>query len=187
MNTAQQNNAPLLTPVAPEGQEDRANAILNMAKEHMGFVPDGMRLYSLSPTLLETFFANIGYFTQETTVPALVTTMIRYLVSSEANCAFCIDMNEGFLLNMGLELDAIRAARNNTSLAPVNESEYVLLDIALRSVREPEGVSHTDMEMARSKGWTDREIFDAVAQAANIRAFNNILRTFNIEQQGVYA
>ena len=88
---------------------------------------------------------------------------------------------------MGLELDAIRAARNYTALAPLDEREHILLDIALRSVSEPEGVNHTDMEMARVKGWIDREIFDAVAQAANIWAFNHLLRTFNIEQQAVYA
>lgn len=190
MNTTKQqimDEQPLMTPVAPAGEEQRVEAILDMAREHLGFVPDGLRMYSFSPTLLETFFTNVGYFRGETSLPAVLTTMIRYLVSSEANCNFCIDMNEGFLVNMGVDLDRVRAARKDPSAAPLDERERVLLDIALRSVSDPLNVSHTDIDAARAHGWSDREIFDAVAQATNNRAFNNLLRTFNIERQGVFA
>ncbi len=178
---------PLLSPIAPAGEEQRVEAILAMAREHLGFVPDGLRLYSISPALLESFFSNVGYFSGETTLPAVLTTMIRYLVSSQANCQFCIDMNEGFLVNMGIDLDRVREARNNPALAPVEERERVLLDIALRSVNAPQSITQTDMDAAHVQGWSDREIFDAVAQATNNRAFNNLLRTFNVEQQGVFS
>jgi alkylhydroperoxidase family enzyme len=156
-------------------------------EQRVGFVPDGLRLYSFSPPLLESYVANIGYFNSgERLSPALMA-MIRYLVSWNAKCQFCIDLNEGFLANMGVDLDQVRAARSNPEAAPVQEKERPLLRIALKAVTDPEAVSNADVDAARAQGWSDRDIFDVVAQAANNRAFNYVLRTFNVEHQGVFS
>jgi len=181
------NLQPLLSPQAPAGEEQRVETILEMAKQHLGFIPDGLRLYSLSPTLLETFFTNIGYFQGGTKLSPLLTTMIRYLVSSKSECHFCIDMNEGFLNQMGVDLDTARAARDDINVAPVSSNERILLDIALRTINDPDSVTQADIDAAHAEGWTDHDIFDASAQATSNRAFNYLLRTFNIEQQGVFA
>ena len=57
MNTVSQDvmtqEQPLITPFVPAGEEQRVEAILDMAREHLGFVPDGLRLYTISPPLLE--------------------------------------------------------------------------------------------------------------------------------------
>lgn len=182
-----QHDKPLLIPQAPMGEESRVDAVFGAIKQHIGFVPDGLRLYSFSPPLLETFVGNISYFNSgERLTPSLMA-MIRYLVSWESKCHFCIDMNEGFLTSMGLELDAIRAARNHPDLAPLPAKEKPLLMLALKSVNDPEGVNEKDIQAAKAQGWTDRDIFDVVAQAASNRAFSYVLRTFNVEAQGAFS
>ena len=188
MQTQLRHNAkPLLIPQAPAGEEGRVDAVFGAIKQHIGFVPDGLRLYSFSPALLENFVGNISYFNSgERLTPSLMA-MISYLVSWESKCHFCIDMNEGFLTNMGLDLDAIRAARNNPEIAPLPEKEKPLLRIALKSVNDPEGVNDKDIQAAKAQGWSDRDIFDVVAQAASNRAFSYVLRTFNVETQGAFS
>lgn len=184
----QKSEQALLFPHAPAGEEARVDAIFDAIQHRLGFVPDGVRLYSFSPTLLETFMGNVSYFNAGgTNLPPELTAMIRYLVSWQAGCSFCVDMNEGFLTNMGKELDAIRAARMNPELAPLPEKEKSLLRLALKAVNAPEFVNRDDLDQARKQGWQDRDLFDAVVQAANNRAFNLVLRTFKIEHQGVYA
>lgn len=185
--TAVPQQEALITPTPPAGEEERVAAMLEKIEEHLGFVPDGLKLYSMSPPLLETFIGNVGYFAMGgTALPPELTTMIRYLVSWRASCQFCIDMNEGFLDNMGVNLDQVREARDNPDKAPLQDKEKTLLKLALKSVHVDEEVTRTDMDNAHSQGWGDREIFDAVVQAANVRAFNHVLRTFNIEHQGVF-
>jgi len=78
--------------------------------------------------------------------------MTRYLVSPEANCTFCIDMNEGFLANMGIDLEQVRAARNHPELAPVDNKEKALMLLALKSVEAPEEVSLSDIQSVRDLG-----------------------------------
>ena len=56
------NNQPLINPHVPVGDESRVAAVFGPIEEHLGFVPDGVRLYSLSPPLLENFVSNVSYF-----------------------------------------------------------------------------------------------------------------------------
>ncbi len=178
----------LIFPKAPSGEEERVNEILGNIEKHLGFVPDGLRLFSISPPLLETFVGNIGYFNMGgTELPPTLTAMIRYQVSWDAGCSYCVELNEGFLSNLGLDLDVVRASRSNPDAAPLSDKEKSLLMFAIKSVDTPEEVNQKDMDNVKKQGWQDREIFDAVAQAANNRAFNIILKTFNIEHQGVYS
>lgn len=188
MQTATQlDTQPLLHPVPPAGQEDRVNQVFSGIKAHLGFIPDGLKLYGISPPLLESFVANVGYFMGETQLPPELTTIIRYLVSAQAGCQFCIDMNESFLLQQGHNLDDIRAARSNPDKAPIDDRQKSLLKLALQAIEDPESVNASDLDEVRNQGWTDRDIFDAVVQAANNRAFNFVLRTFKVEAQGVFA
>ena len=178
---------PLLNPQAPHGEEARVDAVFDAIQKHLGFVPDALRLYSFSPPLLESFVGNVSYFNSGERLPPSLMAMIRYLVSWEAKCHFCIDMNEGFLTNMGLDLDAVRAARGKPDAAPIPAKEKPLLMIALKAVNDPDSVAEEDIQAARAQGWTERDIFDVVAQAASNRAFNYVLRTFNVESQGAFA
>lgn len=178
---------PLIYPVAPSGEEERVAGILGAVESHIGFIPDGLRLFSFSPPLLETFAGNISYFNGGTELSPLLMTMIRYLSSWQSQCHYCIDLNEGFLINMGLDLDIIRAARSNPEAAPVDKNEIPLLMLALKSVNTPDEVCDQDIKEVRANGWSDRNIFDAVVQAANNRAFSLVLRAFNVEHQGAFA
>jgi len=186
-NQVKQIDKPLIVPQAPAGEEGRVEAVFNAVKQHMGFIPDALRLYSLSPALLESFVGDISYFNSGERLPPSLMAMIRYLVSWDSKCHFCIDMNEGFLTSMGLNLDAIRAARSNHDAAPVPAKEKPLLMIALKSVNAPEKVNATDIESAKAHGWSDRDIFEVVAQATSNRALSYVLRTFNVESQGAFA
>jgi uncharacterized peroxidase-related enzyme len=183
-----QSTKPLLYPKPPVTDEERVNEIFKGIEEAVGFVPDGLRLYGISPPLLENYVRNIVYFNQGgTSLPRALCVMIRYLVSWNAGCSFCIDLNEAFLSSMNYSLDEVRAARNNPDLAPLEKNERALLKLAVRSVDEPDNITEADMENVRNYGWSDREIFDAVAQAASNRSFNSVLRTFKVEHQGAFA
>ena len=185
--TVQHPTTPLLNPHPPAGQEARVEAVYQAIQKKIGFVPDGLRLYGFSPALLESFVGNISYFNSgERLSPALMA-MIRYVVSSDAQCNFCIDMNEGFLTNMGFDLDAVRAARANLDLAPFSAEEKILLKLAAQSVSDPDSVNEHAIEEAKATGWSERDIFDAVAQAASNRAFTYVLRAFKVDAQGTFS
>ncbi|MEN8179098.1 MAG: hypothetical protein ABFS39_10835 [Pseudomonadota bacterium] len=180
------SKTPLLQPVVPQADQAMVDEIFGGVEAHVGFIPDGMKLYSISPPVLQTFVQGVGYFLGHESLSQELLAMIRYLGSSDAGCEFCISLNEGFLANMGVDLDSVRAARSNPDAAPLTDEEKVLLKLALKGITAADDISAENIENARNAGWNDRQIFDVVALAANNRAFNLVLKTFNVEAQGVY-
>ncbi len=188
MNHQPTARRPLIDPVPPQGDEARVATLLGMIEQELGFVPDGLRLYGISPPLLEAFLGTVGYFRSGAggLSPELAT-VIRYLVSSKSMCSFCIDFNETMLVSMGHDLDVLRAARSDPDKAPVKDAERPLIQLALKAVSGPETVTASDIDVARGHGWSDRVLFDTVAVAASNWAFTTMLRTFKVEHQGALA
>lgn len=177
----------LINPQVPAEDINKVNAIFNSIEEHMGFVPDGLRLYGVSPPLLESFVGGVGYFMAHQTLSQELLAMIRYLVSSDAGCSFCIDFNEGILMNQGKTVEQLQAAKENSDAAPLSDKEKVLLKIAMAAIHNPEGVGQNDLQKARDHGFSERDVFDVVTIAANNKAFTHVLRTFKVDHQGSFA
>ncbi len=177
----------LIDPVIPEKEQRLADKIFSGVEDRLGYVPDGLRLYGISPPLLQSFAGAVGYFMEHERISQKLLCFIRYLVSSDANCRFCIDFNQGLLLSLGVTEQELQDARNNPRAAPLDERERELLDIALTAVDDPEKIDAGRVDAARALGCSDRDVFEVVYVAANNRAFTTVLRTFNLEHQGAFA
>jgi alkylhydroperoxidase family enzyme len=182
-----EQQTPLLQPTPPAAEQGRVAAIFSAIEQRMGGVPDGLRLYGLSPHLLETFVSSVGYFVEHPTISNRLLGFVRYLASAQVNCKFCVDYNQAFLISLGVDLADIQAARTNIDAAPLEEREKPLLALALKAVNTPEAVDSSDIAAAHAQGWSDSDIFDVVAGAAMNRSFNTVLKTFNVDSQGVFA
>ncbi len=181
-----EQQTPLLQPIPPADEQGRVAAIFRGIEQNMGGVPDGLRLYALSPPLLETFVASVSYFMRNSTLSHRLLGFARYLASDQVNCRFCVDYNHALLLNLGVDPAAIEASRESIAAAPLDGREKVLLALALKAVNTPEAVDSNDIAAAHAQGASDREIFEVVAGVAMNRAFNIVLKSFNVDQQGVF-
>lgn len=174
----------LINPESPSAEKEKVDAILQSVEDGFGFIPDGLTLYGISPPLLETFTGTFGYFMGHDELTPELFTMIRYLVSSEVNCSYCIDFNGGLLIDMGKTAEQLQATRENIDHAPLSELESALLKISIASVNDPVAVTQDDLQKARDLGASDRNIFDVVVAASSNKAFTQVLRTFNVIEQG---
>lgn len=177
----------LINPKIPAEDRSKVDEIFKGVEQHIGFVPAGLRLYGISPPLLEAFMGSVGYFLAHPTLRQEFLAMTRYLVSSDAGCSFCIDFNKAILINLGKTEEQLQEARENPDKAPLTDAEKVLLNIALAAIHNPQAVTQEDLQKARDQGYTDRNIFDAVAIATSNKAFTHLLRTFKVEHQGAFA
>lgn len=184
-------NQPLIQPNTSHLSEQEAAIVEQVfagAQEMLGMIPEPLRLMSISPPVLQSFASNVMYFRGHARISPVLSALIRYITSERAQCKFCIDFNEGMLVqHLGIDLDAVRATRDDLDQAPLSDKEKVLLRIAIQSVTDATQVSAADMEMAHAAGWSDRDVFDACAMAASNRMLNHLLKTFNVEEQGSFA
>lgn len=179
----------IINPQPPVGDEEKVAGIMKQIEENMGFVPDGLKMMGVSPVLLESMMGNVAYFMGHKELSQDLLWTIRYLNSDEANCNFCISFTGSMLMNnLGKTAEELQAAKENPDNAPITDNEKILLKIALASCDNPESVSADDLQEARNAGYSEQNIFDAVAVAVNNRAFTYFLRTFKVDElQGSFA
>ncbi len=179
--------AALITPTLNSEEQAKVDAMFAMAEEHMGFVPDGLKLYSVSPPLLEAFLGNVGYFMAHPSFRQEFLATVRYLVASKSKCTFCIDFNEAILSNLGADIEAVHAARDNPDMAPLTDKEKALLKHVLATLDDPMHQTKEALDALKQTGWTEREVFEALLVGSNNRSFSTMLKAFNVESQGAFA
>jgi alkylhydroperoxidase family enzyme len=183
MNQAVQTEIRIDT-TPPSGEESRVEAIMAPYAEMLGRAPGGLQMLGVSPPVLEHYAATIHYYMGHPRLSQPLLTFIRYLVSWRGDCTYCVDLNEAFLLGAGLDMDAIRAARRDPALAPLDEKEKALLIVSIDAVDHPESVTSERLDALRSLGWTDRDILDAVWHATLNRAFGRTAEAFGLPPDG---
>jgi len=166
--------------VPPAEDQHRVEQVMAPYIEMLGRAPGGLRMMGVSPTLLEHYAGTIGYYMGHQRLGQPLLTFIRYLVSWQGDCSYCIDLNESFLLNAGLDLDAVRATRDHPEQAPLDDRDRALLLLALDAVDRPEAVTSERIESLRAQDWSDRDMLDAIWHANLNRAFGRTAESFGL-------
>ncbi len=165
---------------APKDAQGELAELYAAIEQSFGAVPEGLQLFGVSPKLLQIQLQVLGYFGQHPRLSANFLALLRYILSEDGHCQFCIGFNQSLLLNAGLSAEAIARARNKPLEGPLEARENRLLDYVLRAVRNPHGVKDSEVDDLRALGWTDQDIFDAVAHGAQHTAVDILFETFRV-------
>jgi alkylhydroperoxidase family enzyme len=145
-----------------------------------GGVPEGLQLFGVSPTLLQAQWQLLGYFGQHPHLSPAFLAMLRYILSEEGHCKFCIGFNEALLINAGFSKDDLLKARKNPLESPLPARDNALLAFVLRAVKDPHSVGKEAVEDLKKQDWTEQDIFDATAHGAQHQAVDTLFETFDV-------
>ena len=173
----------MISMVSPEQASGGVARVYGQIEGAIGRVPNGMRLFSASPTLLEQNWQQFGYYMQHPRLSFPLQAFIRMLVSERHECEYCIGMNESLLINRGgFSAGDLLAARRNPADAPLPEKEKALLLTVLKTVEAPKALNKADLDKLRALGWEDGDILDAVYHGARNVAADIMFNAFKVEQ-----
>ncbi|ANJ67907.1 hypothetical protein A9404_11430 [Halothiobacillus diazotrophicus] len=173
----------LISTVPPEQATGALAESYDQLKERLGWVPNIMQLMSASPEQLRMNLEVLGYFFNHPTLslPLLATT--RMLVSQAHHCDYCVDFNAALLINRCEQTpEQVAATRQDPNQAILDPKDKAMLLFTLKSVKTPLAVNADDIAALKALGWTDRDIFDAVAHAARNVSADIIFNTFKVER-----
>ena len=172
-----------LSTVSPDEATGEVAAVYGQINAAWGGVPNAIRLFSANPFLLRHQWEYYGSIGQHPTLSPALTACIRMLVSQEGQCAYCIDMNAGLLMNgMGWTADQVADTRANYLNSPLAEKEKALLGLVLKAVKAPASVRAEDVTAMRTAGWSDSDILDAVNHGARMVAGDILINAFQVER-----
>ena len=166
-----------------ETATDEVKEIFKEIEKTFGSVPNGISLWSVNARALRAQWESIKHVLAKDPDTQKLHTMIRYLVSNEGECTYCIGFNGGMLMNFfGMTEKTLKELREKPSSAPLNEKNKALLVFAMKSIIDAKGVKEADIDLMKKLGITEMEMFDIVHAAAHMLVVNTLFKTFKVEQ-----
>jgi alkylhydroperoxidase family enzyme len=171
----------LLKMVPPEKAEGKLADLYSIAEEMFGAVPNNVRMLGVSPPVLENQLEFAKYFRAHSTLSVPFLAMLRLLVAKSTESPYCEKLNTGMLMQLGVPADQVEALKGDFQGAALNDKEKALLSFVLKATKDPHGVTAEDVQNLRGLGWSEVDIFDAVAHGARAVATNIIFDAFKLE------
>lgn len=171
----------IIRTIDPKDATGRVAEVYAQFKEKFGFVPNAFQLTSSSEFILGQQVSSIGYFMQHPTLSFPFQAFVRMLVSTKHECAFCVDMNTGMLLQAGFTMEQIQATKENPENAPLSEKEIALILFIMKVIKDSNSTDASDIQKLRDLGWDDKDILEATMAGTMQIASDMIFNAFKIE------
>ncbi len=172
----------LITTTPPEQAEGKLAELYASAEQFFGFVPNNVRMLGVSPTILENQFGVLEYYMTHPTLKTQLLAGIRMMVSKQCRSEYCENANTQMLMRMGVPKEKVEACKADPQQAPFSDNEKAMLGFVLKAVDDPKSVTAQDVQSLKNLGWTERDIFDAVAHGARMVGTNIIFDAFKIDR-----
>ncbi len=173
----------LIAVQTPETATGATAEMFEQFRQMLGSVPLPLQMMGISPPLLSAFASTVGYFHggQQELDPLLLT-WIRYLNAHRQACHFCVDMNAGMLLQMGVTLQQLAMAREAPATIPLPDKEKTMLLFVLEVIQNDKGATPEAIAALRAHGYSERAIFECVAAAATSLYLDTLMNVFQVEE-----
>jgi len=166
-----------------EEASDDVKKIFAEIESTMGRIPNGLKLWSISPRALKAQWAGIKSIMSRPQDEQKLYAMIRYLASDENGCTYCIGLNGSMLINYyGVTQDELIAMQKAPSNAPLDKKNKALLIFAMKAIKNSDSVSANDIELLSKLGISEEEMFNIALAASHMFVVNTLFKTFKVEQ-----
>jgi uncharacterized peroxidase-related enzyme len=170
--------------VPPSDAEGEVREMYRQARERFGYVPNWAQALSLRPgvragwtALLNSIQANLSVRRYELATLAAA----RALRSS-----YCSLAHGSVLAEKVFDGPTVTAIMNDAADSPLEPGERALMAFAEKVVLAADRITEADIELLRSYGYQDEEIFDVAAAAAARCFFSKLLDALGVQADAVF-
>lgn len=164
-----------ITPIQENEATGRTAELYGAVRAKLGRVPNMVKTMAVSTPVLEGYLGLSA--AASGTLDARERELISLAVAEVNGCEYCAAAHTAISKMVGLEEEAILAARTGSGAAPRDQAVAALA----RAIAKERGqITDAQLEEAREAGVTDDEIAEIVANVAlnfYTNLFNNVART----------
>ena len=161
--------------------QERAKPILKKGKK----LTETFRLLALREDI---YFATDNmvkaYLLSETELPYSTKERIALLVSLENSCKMCVNIHKSLAKRLGMSEEQIEQVMGGIDKIECEEGEKLLLAFCLRaSQKDCYKILKSDIDAVRNGGYSDTQIFEAIAITGYFNYINTISNVFGLEDE----
>ena len=154
--------------------------LLRSIKQKLGHIPPHFELFAtVNPTRFKMFIEEITYLSTQEHINPDFFTLLRYTVAIDNGFAYCIKLNQAFLLSKGYTLEQLHKLDATEKTLPLDERHQALFDATMTALYRPEDFTVEVIEALKILEWTDADIFDAVDHGAFLFRFSKVLKAYS--------
>ena len=154
--------------VSEDQATDTVQELYARAKDIHGFVPNMVKIFSQRPGVMEAWNGLLSSVKAEMDVRRYE--LVTLAAANALRSSYCMLAHGSVLLKDFYTSDELRSIATDFRRADLDDTDVAIMLFAEQIVRDATSVTEADIELLRSRGLTDEEIFD-VAAAAAIRCF----------------
>ena len=175
---------PFIRTIEPSEAQGAAREMYQQVEQAIGSIPNWARAFSLRPgvregwvALLSSIRANLSVRTYELATLAAA----RALKSS-----YCSLVHGQILSDRVFDSSGVTAIMGRASETPLEPRELAMMDFVEKVVLGADRMRSADVELLRSHGYQDEEIFDVTATAAARCFFSKLLDALGVQADSTF-
>lgn len=173
----------LIKTVAPDEAEGKVKEVYDRLMDIARVIPKPMQMMSASPDLMAIQIQALSHYFRHPTLGFALLGHIRLAVANHFNYSYCADFNSS-LLQMLTDItdEQLDAVRENPAAAPLGDRDKAMLLFVMKAVTTAVDVSQDDVDDLKAMGWTEKDIFEATHQGADMVRHGILFKTFKVDE-----
>ena len=167
----------LLKTITPEEATGNVAEIYKRYQDSLTKVPNVIQMYSTNPRFLEMMAEMLKYYSENQNFKPEFFFLMRVLIATKLNGKYCVRLNSTILKYLGYNETEIENVIKNTDNVKMEKRDKVLLDYTVKVATDSDNCTKDDLEKVKAEGWDDKEIFDAIFNAAVFSGLTNLIKT----------
>ena len=148
-----------------------------------GFVPIVLKQYSLNPKLLRTQWELYKELGENKNFDPKMLTMMRMLLGESKDCAYCVGLNKGMLINMfKVPMEEVVALSKDAKSAKLDKKQKAMLLFIIKAVKTPHDTTAKDITELKKLGWSDADIFEGVKSGTNVIVATTLIDALKLQK-----
>ena len=154
--------------VSEEDAVGKLRDIYEGDRKSMGYVPNYAKVFSPRPDVLETWRAFQGSIRKNLKLRRYE--LVTLAAAKALNCRYCVLAHGAILLKNGISVEQLRRILTNFNDAGLEPVEVAMMEFAQKIIRAANEIKKADVDVLRTFGLDDFEIFD-ITLTATMRSF----------------
>jgi uncharacterized peroxidase-related enzyme len=162
-------------------------AIVNGAKENMGFVPNVLAALTYRPEILKAFLGfNDALAREGTGLTSIEREMMIVVFSIYNRCDYCIASHGAGLSAETGNPELVQQLKIDYTKADITSRQKAVIEFGLKITKNAAAIDENDFEILRSHGLSDDDIFDATAYAAFYNMSNRLMSVMKVHPDDAF-
>ncbi len=170
--------------IPPADAEGPVREMYQRAHGRFGYVPNWAQAFSLRPGVMDGWAALLRSI--QSNLPVRTYELATLAAARALRSSYCSLAHGSVLADKVFDAATVTAIMKDAHESPLEASERAMMAFVEKVVLNADGVTFADIEVLRSHGYQDEEIFDLAATGAARCFFSKLLDALGVQPDSTF-